>query len=523
MIKIYDTTLRDGTQREGVSYSTEDKLNITRKLAETGIDYVEGGWPGSNPKDIEYFKRVQDLNLPGLTVAAFGSTRHAGIDPEEDRNLQAILESGAEAAALVGKSWILHVEEALKTSLEENLAMIESSVSYLKEQGLEIHFDAEHFFDGYEDSSDYAIKVLKAAEKGGADSLVLCDTNGGTMPSRLREIIREVKLQISSPLGIHAHNDCELAVANSLVAVEEGVTQIQGTINGFGERCGNANLSAIIPNLQLKYGYQLVSPEKLKRITATSRFVSEAANLNPPAQAAYVGESAFAHKGGIHVNAILKNARTYEHEDPELVGNHRRVLVSELSGKSNLVYKAEELGIELDDESQDLQEVLATIKDLEHQGYYFEGAEASLKLLLEKSRGDYQKLFGLEGVRILTDKKEDINPHSEATIKVLVEGEQVHTAAEGVGPVNALDKALRKALINFYPEIKDIYLIDYKVRVLNGKDGTAARVRVLIETGNGQESWGTVGVSSNIIEASWQALVDSIQYGIRLAQKESGV
>ncbi len=523
MIKIYDTSLRDGTQREGISYSTEDKLNITRKLAETGIDYIEGGWPGSNPKDIEYFARVQELDLPNSKIAAFGSTRHANISPAEDKNLQAIIDSGADVATIVGKSWVLHVEEALNTSLEENLAMIESSVRYLKEQGMEVFFDAEHFFAGYQDSADYALKVLQAAERGGADALVLCDTNGGTMPSRLREIIKEVKQEVSCSLGIHAHNDCELAVANTLVAVEEGVSQVQGTINGYGERCGNANLSSIIPNLQLKYDYQVVSPEELKKLTATSRYVSEAANLNPPAQAPYVGESAFAHKGGIHVSAILKNSRTYEHQDPELVGNKRRVLVSELSGKSNLIYKAEELGIELDADNHNLKAVLNKIKKLEHEGYYFEGAEASLKLLLEKARGDYEKLFELEGIRILTDKKEAINPHSESTIKVLVEGKKVHTAAEGVGPVNALDKALRKALVNFYPEISNIYLVNYKVRVLNGKDGTAARVRVLIESSNGDESWGTVGVSSNIIEASWQALVDSIQHGIKIARENKEV
>lgn len=515
MIELYDTTLRDGTQREGISFSTEDKLNITKKLAAAGIDYVEGGWPGSNPKDIEYFKKARELNLKGTKIAAFGSTRRPGIRAEADRNLQAIVESGADVATIFGKSWPLHVQEALKTSLAENIKMVASSVKYLKSQGLEVFFDAEHFFDGYKADSDYSIQVLQAAEEAGADCLVLCDTNGGSTPDEISSIIKAVKEKVSVDIGIHTHNDSELAVANSLIAVREGAVQVQGTINGYGERCGNANLSSLIPNLQLKYGYKVVTDKQLKRLTATSRYVSETANLLPPAHMAYVGESAFAHKGGIHVSAVLKNASTYEHEEPELVGNKRRVLVSELSGKSNLRYKAKELGIELDDENEDLQEVLERIKELEHQGYYFEGAEASLKLLLDRARGEYQKLFSLESVRILTDKKETVDPNSEATIKVLVNGERVHTAAEGDGPVNALDKALRKALITFYPEIEEIALVDYKVRVLNGQDGTAAKVRVLIETGNGDETWGTVGVSTNIIEASWQALVDSIQYGIK--------
>ncbi|MCK8826193.1 citramalate synthase [Natroniella acetigena] len=516
MVQIYDTTLRDGTQREGISYSTEDKLKITKKLDQLGVDYIEGGWPGSNPKDIEYFKSVKELNLKSAKITAFGSTRRSKIKPEDDQNLQAILDSGVEVATIFGKTWDLHVTDALNTTLEENLEMIESSVRYLKEHGLEVHFDAEHFFDGYQANPKYALKVLQAAEKGGADTLVLCDTNGGTMPFEVEEIIVEIKDKLKTSLGIHAHNDAGVAVANSLIAYESGAEHIQGTINGFGERCGNANLSSTLPNLKLKYGVDFISDGELKRLTETSRYISEVANLTPPTHKPYVGDSSFAHKGGIHVSAILREPKTYEHIDPELVGNKRRVLVSELSGKSNLIYKAQELGIDIKEGSIDLHQVLSKIKELEHQGYYFEGAEASFKLLLEKATGKYNKLFDLEGVRIITEKTEELNPNSEATIKVRVNGKRVHTAAEGEGPVNALDYALRKALCEFYPELEEIHLIDYKVRVLEGNDGTAAKVRVLIESSDGQETWGTVGVSTNIIEASWQALVDSIEYGIKL-------
>ncbi|WP_408955547.1 citramalate synthase [Natroniella sp. ANB-PHB2] len=516
MVQIYDTTLRDGTQREGISYSTEDKLNITKKLDQLGIDYIEGGWPGSNPKDIEYFKSVKKVDLKSAKITAFGSTRRPKIKPEDDQNLQAILDSGVEVATIFGKTWDLHVTEALKTTLEENLKMIESSVRYLKEKGLEVHFDAEHFFDGYQANPEYASQVLQAAQAGGADTLVLCDTNGGRMPFEIIDIITFIKEKVKVPLGIHAHNDAEVAVANSLAAYEIGVKHIQGTINGFGERCGNANLSSLLPNLKLKYGVDFITDQQLKRLTETSRYINEVANLTPPSHKPYVGDSAFAHKGGIHVSAILKEPKTYEHINPELVGNQREVLVSELSGKSNLVYKAKELGIDLGQEDADLSEVLAKIKELEHQGYYFEGAEASLRLLIERATGDYEKLFDLEGVRIITEKTEELNPNSEATIKVRVNGNQVHTAAEGEGPVNALDYALRKALLQFYPELEMIHLIDYKVRVLDGNDGTAAKVRVLIESSDGQETWGTVGASTNIIEASWQALVDSIEYGIKL-------
>jgi len=520
-LRIYDTTLRDGSQREGISYSPADKLKITKKLDELGIDYIEGGWPGSNPKDIEYFERVQELDLEHAQVVAFGSTRRANLAPQDDKNLNSILDSGVEAATIFGKAWDFHVTDALDVSLEENLAMVESSIRYLKEKGLTVFFDAEHFFDGYKANPDYALQVLQAAEKGGADNLVLCDTNGGRMPIEVREMISDVQEKVSTPLGIHAHNDSEVAVANSLTAVGQGVSQVQGTINGYGERCGNANLSSIIPNLKLKLGFDVVTDEQLPKLTETSRYISELSNLTPPAHKPYIGESAFAHKGGIHVSAILKNPETYEHIKPELVGNQRDVLVSELSGKSNLIYKAKELGVDLEDEVTDLEEVLAKIKEMEHQGYHFEGAEASFKLLVEKASGRYKKLFDLEGVRIITEKRGEISPISEATIKVKVDGQKVHTAAEGNGPVNALDGALRKALVNFYPELEEIHLIDYKVRVLDGNDGTGAKVRVLIESGDGHNTWGTVGASTNIIEASWQALVDSIEYGIKLKREDN--
>ena len=518
VVKLYDTTLRDGTQMEGISYSTDDKLKITKKLDELGVDYIEGGWPGSNPKDIEYFKKVKELSLENAQIAAFGSTRRAGIKAKEDPNINAILSSGVEIATIFGKSWDLHVTDALKTTLDENLAMIEDTISHLKSEGLKVFYDAEHFFDAYQANKEYALKTLQAAANGGADTIVLCDTNGGTLPLKVKDIIEEVQQKVSVSLGIHAHNDADVAVANSLIAVQSGAVQVQGTVNGYGERCGNANLSSLIPNLKLKHGIDVISDEQLSSLTEVSRYVSEVANLSPSSQQPYVGDSAFAHKGGIHVSALMRNPETYEHLQPEVVGNSRRVLVSELSGKSNLVYKAEEFGIELDKESENLSQVLDKIKELEHQGYQFEGAEASFEILMKKAMGTYERLFELEGCRIITEKNEGMTPISEATIKVKVNDKIMHTAAEGEGPVNALDSALRKALIEFYPVLEEMHLIDYKVRVLDGNDGTAAKVRVLIESSDGHETWGTVGASTNIIEASWQALVDSIEYGIKLKE-----
>ncbi len=509
----YDTTLRDGSQAEGVSFSLEDKLKITEMLDKLGIHYVEGGWPGSNPKDIEYFKSVQNLKLNQIKVAAFGSTRHKKYKAEEDPNLIALIESNTPVVTIFGKSWDFHAKEALKVSLDENLKMIEESIKFLKSKNREVIYDAEHFFDGYKSNPEYALKTLEAALNGGADNLTLADTNGGTITSELAEIIDEVKKRFPDiALGIHAHNDSELAVANSIVAVEKGVELVQGTINGIGERCGNANLCSIIPNIELKLGINVLEPEQLKMLTKVSKLVFELANLIPNEKLPYVGKSAFAHKGGIHVSAIQRNPKTYEHINPELVGNKRRVLISELSGKSNVIYKLRELGIETS-EIDIPEKLVKEIKRLEHEGYYFEGAEASFELLIKKAKGEYKPLFNLKDYRLIIEREEE-EIISEATVKLEINGKEYHTVAEGNGPVNALDMALRKALIEEYPEIKEIKLVDYKVRVLGGKDGTAAKVRVLIESKAGNRYWATVGVSENIIEASWRALVESFEYFI---------
>lgn len=511
-VKIYDTTLRDGAQGEGISFSVEDKVKIVKKLDQLGVDYIEGGWPASNPKDVIFFQRAKDFGLKTAKIAAFGSTRRAKAGVEGDLNIKSLLDSEGAVVTIFGKSWDLHVREVLEVALEENLQMIEDSVAYLKSRGREVIFDAEHFFDGYLSSPEYALKTLKAAEKAGADTIVLCDTNGGTLTSQLIEIIRAVKPQIGCELGIHAHNDSDLAVANTIAAVENGIVHVQGSINGYGERCGNANLCSVIPNLKLKLGVNCIPDERLCLLTEVSRYVSEIANLAHREETAFVGNSAFAHKGGVHVSAIRKIPRSYEHIDPELVGNYRRVLVSDLSGKSNVLYKMEEFGLDLEDRSAKTQEIVARLKDLEHFGYQFEGAEGSFEILVKKSLGLPTEFFDLEGFRVIIEKHRDGPPVSEATIKVRVEGVAEHTAAEGDGPVNALDNALRKALEGFFPQLKNMRLSDYKVRVIEEEKGTAAKVRVLIESSDGVKKWGTVGVSENIIEASWQALVDSISY-----------
>ena len=520
-IQLFDTTLRDGTQGEGVSFSAEDKVRIARRLDRFGIDYMEGGWPGSNPKDVEFFQRIRDVKLERARVTAFGSTRRAGVAPEHDANLQAIVAAGVSVASIFGKSWDFHVTHALGTTLEENLRMISDSVRFLTAHGMEVIYDAEHFFDGYKRCRTYALETLAAAWEAGASVLVLCDTNGGTMPHEVYDIVLEVGERLGAPLGIHAHNDCGLGVANSLAAVRAGARHVQGTINGFGERCGNADLVQVIPNLQLKMGYHCVAPEQLRSLTDLSRFVSELANRAPNDHHPFVGRSVFAHKGGIHVSAVLKHPETYEHIPPEMVGNERRVLVSELSGGSNVIYKARERGIELAKDSPALKEVVATIKNLEHQGYYFEAAEGSFELLLKKAVGRYRPYFALEGLRLII-AKDDMGeePSAEAIIKVRVGDAVVHTAAEGNGPVNALDNALRKALVDVYPQLARIHLTDYTVRVLNEDGGTGAKVRVLIQSACDGRSWGTVGVSTNIIEASWIALVDSVEYGLMLCGVE---
>lgn len=513
-VKIFDTTLRDGTQGEGISLSVEDKLKIAQKLDSLGVSYIEGGWPGSNNKDIEFFNRVKELNLQHAKITAFGSTRRKETLPENDINLNRILEVGVSVATIFGKSWDFHVHKAIQTTLEENLAMIYDSVKFLKKNGLEVIYDAEHFFDGYKNNPEYALATIKKAEEAGADWIVLCDTNGGTLPGEISAIVTKVKQTLSAPIGIHAHNDCELGVANSLAAVMAGATQVQGTINGFGERCGNANLCSIIPNLQLKLKYDVISEQQLAGLTNVARYVSEIANMHMPVNQPFVGAAAFAHKGGIHVSAILRNSSTYEHIAPELVGNKQRVLVSELAGQSNLVFKAQELGLDFDTNNQQTKQLIDRIKQMEHEGYQFEGADASLELLIRNAYGKLEEVFALESFKILVAKSETGPVSSEAIVKIRVNGQTEFNAAEGNGPVNALDNALRKCLVKHYPGIQDMILSDYKVRVLDEKDTTAAKVRVLIETTDFKNTWSTVGVSENVIEASWMALVDSFRYAL---------
>jgi 2-isopropylmalate synthase len=511
-VAVLDTTLRDGAQGEGICLSVEDKLKITAKLDALGVAYIEGGWPGSNPKDMEYFRRMKKVSLKQAKLVAFSSTRRPRIDAADDVNMKALLASGIKTATIFGKSWDLHVTQALNTTLEENLSMISDTVKFLKSKGLEVIYDGEHFFDGYRHNGDYALKTIQAAAEAGADWVVLCDTNGGMLPEEVERVVRFVAEKIAVPIGIHAHNDGELAVANSLAAVRAGATMVQGTINGYGERCGNANLSSIIPNLELKMHCRCLPSGMLKLLTEASHYISELANVAHLSQQPFVGLSAFAHKAGIHVSAVAKNPVTYEHIEPDLVGNKRRVLVSELSGLSNLKYKAEELNIKAEFGTAQSRTIINHIKELEHMGFQYEGAEASLELLLRKAFEQLEDYFKLESFKVLMEKREDDGIISEAMVKLRVGEEIVHTAAEGNGPVNALDNALRKALEGFYPVIKDIHLTDYKVRVLDEKDATAAKVRVLIETMDSEETWSTVGVSENIIEASWQALIDSMNY-----------
>ncbi|WP_018923919.1 citramalate synthase [Salsuginibacillus kocurii] len=511
-VAIYDTTLRDGTQGEGVSLSVDDKLKIAERLDRLGVHYIEGGWPGSNPKDMDFFQEVQKLGLKRSKVTAFGSTRRAYSAPENDPNLRRILESGVEAVAIFGKTWDFHVREALQVSLEENLAMIEESVKYLKENELEVIFDAEHFLDGFKANPDYAMAALQAAERGGADCITLCDTNGGTLPHEIAEVVGYVSEHITTETGIHCHNDGELAVANTIAAVRAGASHVQGTMNGYGERCGNANLISVIPNLQLKMGYSCIESERLEQLTAASKYIHEIANQVPPTNQPFTGQSAFAHKGGMHVSAVRKHPETYEHLQPERIGNKRRVLVSELSGQSNLLFKAEEMNIELDQNDPTCKEIIENLKDMENRGYHYEAAEASFELLVKRGLGQVADTFELDHFKILTDKEDNGSFNTEAVVKLNVEGRPVMTAAEGNGPVNALDHALRKALGEFFPLIHDMYLSDYKVRVLDDSEATASTVRVLIESSDGRSTWSTIGVSTNIIEASWIALVDSIGY-----------
>ena len=512
-IELFDTTLRDGTQGEHVTLSVPDKLRIARRLDAFGIDVIEGGWPGSNPKDHAFFEQARAASWQHTQVCAFGSTRRSGNKPEDDSNLRAMLDAGTPTVSIFGKSWTLHAEVALGVSLDENLDMIASSVAFLKDHGKRVIYDAEHFFDGYHGNPDYALATLRAAAEAGADVLVLCDTNGGALPGAVRRIVAEVCGAFEQPLGIHAHNDGGCAVANTLMAVEAGARHVQGTINGIGERTGNADLCAVIANLQLKMGYACVEPEQLATLADLSHFVDEVANLMPVDRAPYVGRSAFAHKGGIHVSAVMKDPRAYEHLEPEQVGNKRRVLVSDLSGQSNVRYKADEFGITLNGK-EEARRAVQRIKELEHLGYEFQGAEASFELLLRTVRGEQTDFFSLDRLRVHSEQSGGKMERSEATVAVLVQGHRELAVAEGVGPVDALSKALHKALCRFYPRLEAVRLADYKVRVLNPEDATAAVVRVLIEhhdTG-GEHSWHTVGVSANILEASWQALADGIRF-----------
>ena len=512
-IELFDTTLRDGTQGEHVSLSAADKIQIAQRLDEFGIDVIEGGWPGSNPKDQEFFERARDSDWRHAQICAFGSTRRPSLSPEDDPNLQALIAAGTPTVSIFGKSWTLHAEVALGVTLEENLEIIASSVAFLRAQGKRVIYDAEHFFDGYRADRAYALATLHAAASAGADVLVLCDTNGGTLPSRLRQIVGDVFDRLDCRLGIHTHNDSGCAVANTLAAVESGVTHVQGTVNGIGERCGNANLCSVIPALQLKMGYECVDPERLRTLADLSGFVDDIANLDPVDRLPYVGRSAFAHKGGVHVSAVMKDPRAYEHLEPETVGNRRRVLVSDLSGRSNVVYKADELGLEVDG-SEHARLAVARIKELENLGYSFEAAEASFELLVRSMRGEDTGFFDLERLRVRSEMDSSKAQCSEATVAVRVGSHRELSAAEGDGPVDAISLALRRALAPFYPELDGIRLTDYKVRVLTPELGTAASVRVLIEHHDGERGWNTVGVSENIIDASWQALSDGIVFGL---------
>ncbi len=509
-IEIYDTTLRDGSQGEGISYTVMDKIRIARELDRLGVHYIEGGWPGSNPKDMEFFLAMAGKPLKISRVVAFGSTRRPHTRASDDANVKSLLKSQARIITVFGKTWDLHVRDVLRTELEENLSMIRDTVSYLVSKGVVVLYDAEHFFDAYRANREYAMQCVDCAQGAGASAIILCDTNGGTITSEISRVVKEIFPRMKVPLGIHCHNDAGLAVANSIAAVEAGALMVQGTINGYGERCGNADLIPIIANLQLKLGYQCI--KALKDLTHVSHFVSEISNMRQKDDQPYVGPSAFAHKGGVHINAVMKNCATYEHIDPGLVGNKRRMLLSELGGKTGILLRAKEMDLDLKKDDPQTKKILALLQKLENEGYHFEAAEASFELLMKKTLKKYKKFFELEGFKVVIEKLSDNKITSEAVIKLKVKGLREHTVAEGDGPVNALDTALRKALKEFYPTLSRMHLSDFKVRVLNEKAGTAARVRVLIQSQDETDTWNTIGVHENIIEASWQALVDSIEY-----------
>ncbi len=514
-IQIYDTTLRDGTQSEGFTLSANDKVRVAQRLDAFGVAFIEGGWPGSNPKDVEFFERARDMQWKNALIAAFGSTCRVKGGPEDDANIKALLDSHTPVCTIFGKTWTLHVKEVLKTTREDNLRIIEQSVAYLKANDKRVLYDAEHFFDGYKADSVYAIETLQAAIRGGAEMVVLCDTNGGSLPWDVERIMREVKTAINHPIGIHAHNDGEAAVINSLTAVREGATQVQGTINGVGERCGNVNLNSVIANLELKMGYQCLPPGNIGKLYELSHFVAEVANITPDEHLPFVGKSAFAHKGGVHVAAMRRSAQSYQHVTPELVGNKMRVVVSDLSGRGNLLSKAEEHGVEV--EGEEVVGVLNDIKELEARGFSFEAAEASVTMMLKRQEYGYKPPFELIDFFVNVEHRDKRGIFAEAMVKVRVQGEILHTAAEGNGPVNAMDNALRKALVGYYPQVANFHLSDYKVRILDSDHGTEAITRVLIDTRNDTSRWSTVGASANIIEASWRALADSVEYGLMVA------
>lgn len=517
-IQIYDTTLRDGAQMEGISLSVDDKLKITKLLDDLGVDFIEGGWPGANPKDVEYFKRVIDLNLKNAKLVAFGSTRRANSKASSDVVLNALLQAKTDYITIVGKTWDMHVEVALGISKEENLNMIKDSIDYLKSQNKKVFFDSEHFFDSFKSNPEYALAVIKTASDAGADGVILCDTNGGTMPDEIKKAVSKANETIGKKtiIGVHCHNDCDLAVANSLSAYEAGAKQIQGTINGIGERCGNANLISIIPNLELKYEKKVLPDENLKNLTLISRQISDILNMNPNDHQPFVGTSAFAHKGGLHVSAVQKNSKTYEHVSPEDVGNSNRIVVSEQSGVSNIFSLAERYQIDLGPNPKETaKDLLKKIKEMEHKGYQFENASASFTLLLLDLLNQKPKFFELVDYRVTSSSKQ----LSEATVRIKVKGEVIHTASLGVGPGNALDNALRKALNHYYPVLKEIKLVDFKVRIVDSHDGSAAKTRVHVESTDGEITWDTIGVSGNIIDATWLAITDSLEYGLWFKSK----
>jgi len=512
LVRVYDTTLRDGTQREGISLTVQDKLKIARRLDAFGIGFIEGGWPGSNPKDVEFFERARDLELKTSLLAAFGSTRRSKSSPEEDPSTKALIDAEAPVCTIFGKTWNLHVTEVLRTSLDDNLLMIESTVAYLVSEGRRVIYDAEHFYDGYAADAAYAMETLKAAVRGGAEVITLCDTNGGGVPWRIEQATREVVAAINHPVGIHAHDDTGCAVANSLAAIRAGARQVQGTINGYGERCGNANLTILMPNIELKLGLSCLPDGRLKDLAHLSNFVAEIANVAPDHHMAYVGRSAFSHKGGIHVAAMRRNTSSYQHVEPELVGNAMRVVVSELSGRANVLSKAEEMGVKVESGAE--LEALQAIKEAEANGLSYESAEASVALLLMRRKPDYVSYFRVLDYQVMSGQRQGSGPYAEAVVKIQVGSQILHTAAEGTGPVSALDVALRKALAPVYPAIHGVHLADYKVRILDGSHGTGSITRVLIDSRTESKEFTTVGASANIIEASLQALLDSLEYGL---------